>query len=65
MNRRRLHPDGFLALEVPLPTSDQVLKIKRVLALARNSDEASRKVVEVGSMLISTSRNEVFSQLTR
>ncbi|AMD87211.1 hypothetical protein AXF14_05945 [Actinomyces radicidentis] len=65
VNRRRLHPDGFLALEVPLPTSDQVLKINRVLALARNSDEASRKVVEVGSMLISTSRNEVFSQLTR
>lgn len=65
VNRRRLHPDDFLALEVPLPTSDQVLKINRVLALARNSDEASRKVVEVGSMLISAARNEVFSQLTR
>lgn len=65
VNRRRLHPDDFLALEVPLPTSDQVLKINRVLALARNSDEASRKVVEVGSMLISAARNEVFSQLAR
>jgi len=63
LRRRRLHPDVFEGLSIPLPTLDRQRELGRQLSLLRRAGAQIERRDELTRALLPAARNEEFRKL--